>query len=212
MTPTESISKPSLWTIFSTWLIMGIQSFGGGSSTFYLIHQACIDHGWITEEEFVRTWALAQISPGINLLKLTILVGRRLRGWPGLAAGAAGLLIPSALITVLMTAGFSLIRSQPLVQAAMKGILPATIGLSLAMAYQMGQPLLARAQKEGRSRLAANLAILAASGYLMAAGVSPVLVLLLAGAAAMLLMALIPARQAPGKHPAPAGKDAEGGQ
>ena len=160
----------------------------------------------------MRTWALAQISPGINLLKLTILVGNRLRGWPGLIAGAAGLLIPSALITVLMTAGFSLVRSQPLVQAAMKGILPATIGLSLAMAYQMGQPLLARAQKEGRPRLAANLAILAASGYLMAVGVSPVLVLLLAGAAAMLLMAVIPARLAPDQRPIRAPEDAEGSQ
>ena len=141
----------------------------------------------------MRTWALAQISPGINLLKLTVLIGYKLRGWPGLLAGAAGLLIPSALITVLMTAGFSLIRSQPLVQAAMKGILPATIGLSLAMAYQMGQPLLARAHKEGRLRLAANLAILAASGFLLASGlISPVLVLLLAGVATMLLMAVIP--------------------
>jgi len=201
------MSHPSLWKIFNTWLMMGIQSFGGGSSTFFLIHQTCINNGWISEEEFVRTWALAQISPGINLLKLTVLVGHKLRGWPGLLAGAAGLLIPSALITVLMTAGFALIRSQPLVQAAMKGILPATIGLSLAMAYQMGQPLLARAQKEGRLRLAANLAILAASGVLLASGlVSPVLVLLLAGAAAMLLMAIIPVRGAAELHPGPSGK------
>jgi chromate transporter len=177
--------------------MMGIQSFGGGSSTFFLIHQTCINNGWMNEEEFVRTWALAQISPGINLLKLTVLMGYRLRGWPGLVAGAAGLLIPSAMITVLMTAGFALVRSQPLVQAAMKGILPATIGLSLSMAYQMGQPLLSRAQKEGRPRLAANLAILAAAGLLLASGIiSPVLVLLLAGVAAMLLMAIVPTQGA----------------
>ena len=204
---------PSLWKIFSTWLIMGIQSFGGGSSTFFLIHQTCINNGWISEEEFVRTWALAQISPGINLLKLTVLVGHKLRGWPGLLAGAAGLLIPSALITVLMTAGFALIRSQPLVQAAMKGVLPATIGLSLAMAYQMGQPLLARAQKEGRLRLATNLAILAASGFLLASGlISPVLVLLLAGVAAMLLMAVIPVQGAAELRPGPAQGSKSGDQ
>ncbi len=187
--------KPSLWDIFSTWLVLGIQSFGGGSSTYLLIHQACIKRGWVEEEEFVRTWALAQISPGINLVKLTILIGRKLRGWPGLIVGAGGLMLPSAAITVLMTAGFSAIRSQPLVQAAMRGVLPATIGLSLTMAINMAQPVLARAHKEGPSRLGAHLFILAAAALLIAdPNVSPLAVLLLAGAAAILLLGLIPSR------------------
>ena len=33
---------------------MGIQSFGGGSSTLYLIHQTCIDRGWLGEDEFAH--------------------------------------------------------------------------------------------------------------------------------------------------------------
>jgi chromate transporter len=156
------------------------------------------------EEEFVRTWALAQISPGINLVKLTVLVGHRLRGWPGLLAGMAGLLLPSSALTVLMTAGFSAIRSQPLVQAAMKGVLPATIGLSLTMAISMAQPVLTRAHHEGPTRLAIHLLILAGAAVLMAVpGVSPVVVLLLAGGLAILFLALSPARasQAPEKAP-----------
>jgi len=169
-----------------------------------LIHQACVGRGWLGEEEFVRTWALAQISPGINLVKLTVLVGHRLRGSPGLVAGVAGLLLPSAALTVLMTAGFSVIRSQPLVQAAMKGVLPATIGLSLAMGFTTAQPVLARAQKEGRSRLGLHLAILGGAAVLMAVpGVSPLVVLLLAGAAAVLLLAVIPVRAVPPVEKAP---------
>jgi chromate transporter len=183
-------------------MVLGVQSFGGGTSTFYLIHQACIERGWLSEEEFVRTWALAQISPGINLLKLTVLVGHRLCGWPGLIAGAIGLLLPSATVTVLMTAGFATIREQPLVQAAMRGILPATIGLSLAMGVQMGQPLLARACREGPVRLAAYLLILAGAGLLLAfTSISPVIVLLLSGGAAILLMAVIPTRVEIGVKP-----------
>jgi len=197
-TPASSYPRPSLWQIFITWLTVGGQSFGGGSSTFFLIHQACIARGWLTEEEFVRTWALAQISPGINLIKLTVLVAHRLRGWPGLLAAVAGLLLPSAGVTVLMTAGFSAIRSQPLVKAAMRGILPATIGLSLAMAYQMAQPLFTRAYREGLPRLGAHLVITTTSALMLAlGGVSPVLVLAIAGAATMLTLAALPARQAP---------------
>ena len=145
----------------------------------------------------MRTWALAQISPGINLLKLTVLIGHRLCGWPGILAGFVGMLLPSVIATVLMTAGFSAIRDQPLIKAAMRGILPATIGLSLAMGYQMGQPLLARAHRQGPPRLAGSIAILAAAALLMAYGMSPVLVMLLGGGAAVTLAVVIPAKTAP---------------
>ena len=202
MQPPQTLTpkaRPGLWNIFVTFFVLGIQSFGGGSSTFFLIHQVCISRGWLDEETFVRDWALAQISPGINLLKLTILVGRRLRGWPGLAAAAAGLLFPSALVTALMTAGFSAIQSAPLVKAVLKGVLPATIGLSLAMGVQMGQPLLARARREGGFRLGVHILILAGAALLMVVNaLSPVLVLLLAGAVTMLALNIIPIKHKPG--------------
>ena len=188
-------APPGLVDIFFTWLSMGIQSFGGGSSTFYLMHQNCIKRGWLDEERFVRTWALAQVAPGINLLKLTMMIGYRLRGWPGLIAASAGLMLPSAGVTVLMTAGFSAIRGQPVVQAALRGVLPATIGLSLAMAIQMARPQLTRAHREGRPRLAAHIAILVSAALLMGlGGVSPALVLLISGAAGVLLLALLPGK------------------
>jgi chromate transporter len=196
-------TRPTPLEIFTTWLILGIQSFGGGTSTFYLVHQACVERGWLDEEEFIRTWALAQISPGINLLKLTVLVGHGLCGWPGLVAGIAGMLLPSAGVTVLMTAGFSIIRDQPLVKAAMRGILPATIGLSLAMGVQMGQPLLTRAYREGPLRLVANLLILSGAGLMLAfTSISPVVVLLLAGMAAIVFMAILPVQAEAGGKPA----------
>ncbi len=158
-----------------------------------MIHQVAIQRGWMTEEVFVRTWALAQISPGINLVKLTVLLGHRLRGWPGLIAANTGLLLPSSVVTVLMTAGFAVVRDQPLVKAAMRGILPATIGLGLAMAVQMAQPLFARALREGPARVGIHLAVLVSAGLLLGVGgVSPVVVMLLAGAAATLLLAVVP--------------------
>lgn len=200
-------SIPSPWEILTAWLTLGIQSFGGGSSTFFLIHQVCISRGWLDEEEFVRTWALAQISPGINLLKMTVLVGYRLCGWRGVVAGVTGLLLPSAGATVLMTAGFAFIRNQPVVKAAMKGILPAAIGLSLAMGVQMGQPLLTRAWREGWARLAGNVFILVCAALLMAVNISPVIVLLVSGVFTVFLLAVIPLKRGPGADNPPVAKE-----
>jgi chromate transporter len=186
-------ARPRVGEIFSTWLLVGIQSFGGGSSTFYLIHRAVTGRNWVGEDEFIRAWALAQIAPGINLVKLTVMLGYRLRGWSGLLAAIAGLLLPSATITVLMTAGFATIRGIPLIQSMMKGILPAAIGLSLAMSVQMAQPLFSRVRAEGPLRTIVYVGILVSAALLLAAiKVSPVAVLLLAGVAAILLLAVIP--------------------
>ena len=188
--------RPGLGEIFMIFLGLGIQSFGGGSATFFLIHQTCVDRGWLDEDEFIRAWSLAQIAPGINLVKLTILVGYHLRGWPGLISASAGLLLPSSAVTVLMTAGFALIRTQPLVQAAMKGILPATIGLSLAMGVQMARPLLSKAGQESRARLGLSWGILAGAAVILAAtGVSPVVVLVGAGVIGLLLFTAVPVRR-----------------
>lgn len=185
---------PRLAEILTTWFGIGIQSFGGGSITLYLIHQACVTRGWLSEAEFAKAWALVQISPGINLLKLTGVIGFQLRGWPGLLAALAGLLLPSATLTVLMTAGFAAIRDLPAAKAAMRGIVPATIGLSLSLAVQMAQAPLARARREGRLSLLIHVALLAAAALLFAfCGASPILVLALAGGCAALLLGDAPA-------------------
>lgn len=185
------MTLPQSAELFVQHLLVGLQSFGGGSSTFSLLHQLAIRRGWLSEEEFVRAWALAQIAPGINLVKLTVMIGYRLAGWQGLIAATSGLLLPSAMVTVLMTAGFASVRDLPWLQAMVKGILPAAIGLSLAMGFQMAQPMFLRARQEGRLRLGAHLVILASAALLMAlAKLSPALVLVLAGGAAIGLFGL----------------------
>ena len=192
--------EPTSWNpgrLFWDFLLIGIQSFGGGSSTFSLIHQAAIKRGWMDEKEFVRAWALVQISPGINLVKLTIMIGHKLCGWAGILAAVGGLLLPSSLVTVLMTAGFATVRSIPWVQALMKGIIPAAIGLSFAMAIQMAQPIFQDAKKEGYPRVAIHIFLLAGSAVLMMySQLSPLIILLVSALAAAALFLLVPA-----KHP-----------
>lgn len=173
----------NLWQIFSTFFSIGLQSFGGGSATFFLIHQTCQKRNWLPEDLFLKYWALAQMTPGIGLAKMTLLIGKRLRGWPGLAAAISGLMLPSALITALMTAGYAVIQDAPVVKAAMRGILPATIGLTLALSWDLGKPLLVAARLNGKASLALAVGVVATAALLFAlAQVSPVIILLLAGA------------------------------
>src|SRR5438105_7826591 len=103
--PQAPVSRsPSPRLFLRVWLGLGLQSFGGGAATLTLIRRAAVEqYGWLSEAEFTRAWALVQIAPGINLLALTILIGRRTLGAKGIALALLGLLLPSVTVTVLLT-------------------------------------------------------------------------------------------------------------
>lgn len=177
---------------FALWLAIGLRSFGGGPATLYLVRQQFVaTTGWITPEEFTRMWALCQISPGINLFALTILIGRRLLGWQGVLSGLAGLVLPSALITVLLTAGYRHFRHSPLLHAALQGVVPATVGVGLVTCWFMLVPPLNTSIRDGKMATALAVAILVFAGASLFTGVLPVFGILaisgLAGAAHQLV-------------------------
>ena len=146
LTPTQV----SIWRLLWVWTVVGAQSFGGGSATLYLIRRVAVErYAWLTDEEFTRYWGICQIVPGINILGLVILIGWRVKGVPGAMLALTGLLVPSAAITVALTAAYSSIREAPLIQSAIAGVVPATVGLGLLLAYTMVRPLLSTAKRDG---------------------------------------------------------------
>ena len=161
------------------WLNVGIQSFGGGSATLYLIRRAAVTrNGWLTDEEFTRYWGICQIAPGFYILGLVILIGWRVAGAVGVALALGGLLLPSAAITMALTAVYSSVEQVPLVRAALKGVVPATVGLGLLLAYSMARPLLATSRREGRSSLALGWVLLLGSMFTVALSQAPVVAVL----------------------------------
>jgi hypothetical protein len=65
-----------------------------------------------------------------------------------------------------------------LVQAALHGVVPATVGLGLLLAVGMLRPMLASSRKEGRASLAVALALLAGSILVVALTSTPVVAVL----------------------------------
>ena len=164
LTMDTDVTKPPLGLLLRVWLALGLQSFGGGVATLALIRQAVVErHRWMPEAEFAREWTLVQAAPGINLLAMTILIGRRLAGWRGIAICMIGLLLPSVTVTILLTAGYAHIQRLSLMRAALRGIVPATVGLGALTAYQMARSPLMAARREGKFSFLAYSGILLAS-------------------------------------------------
>src|SRR3954467_8970449 len=140
----------SLWRLGWIWFMMGLQSFGGGTATLFLIRRAAVDqYKWVSPEDFTRDWALVQAAPGINLLCITILIGNRVAGFVGGLVALIGLMFPSVALTIVMTALYADLRDLPVVQAALRGVVPATVGLGLVLSVRMVMPILAEGRRQG---------------------------------------------------------------
>ncbi len=118
-----------LFTIFSR---IGLTSFGGGLSG-WLLREFVQRRAWMDEEEFLTGLSLAQAFPGVNVVNLAIWIGFRLRGTPGAVAGAAGIIVPAAVLVVVIAAGFSALSGYALTHLVLDGAGAAAVGLSLQM-------------------------------------------------------------------------------
>ena len=182
--PTSPSAPPPLTHFLRVWLWLGFQSFGGGATTLTLIRRTVVEQqGWLCEAEFTRDWALVQIVPGINLLGLTILIGRQVAGAKGVVLALLGLLLPSVTLTILLTALYERIQHLEVVQAALRGVIPATVGLGLLTTLHIARPLMIASFYEGKASFLLSGILLLGSGMVAAWWHPPViLVLCLAGA------------------------------
>lgn len=165
--------------LFRIWFSIGLQSFGGGTATLSMIRRESIERmGWLSAADFTRYWGICQIAPGINIIAVTILIGWRVAGAAGAAAALLGLLLPSATITIALTAGYAAIRELPVVQAAIRGVIPATCGLGLLLAWRMARPPLEESRRESGASLAISLALVIGSALLVGLLGAPVVAVL----------------------------------
>ena len=173
------MSRSSDLHFLRVWLALGLQSFGGGMATLTLIRRAAVEQEqWITGEEFARFWSLVQLAPGINLLALTTLIGRKVGAAKGICLALLGLLLPSVGITVLLTVCYTRIQHAPIVHAVLSGVIPAIVGLGLVTAWQIARPPLEQSQRAGRGSVGLSLLLLLGSSLAARLGHLPVLVIL----------------------------------
>ncbi|HEY8730578.1 MAG TPA: chromate transporter [Candidatus Limnocylindria bacterium] len=172
-------SPPSSRALARAWFDIGTQSVGGGTSTLFMIRRVLVERmGWITLREFTEAWALSQLSPGIHLVALAGLLGRRIAGLRGVLVSVAGMMVPAAVITAVATAFLAGIAQHPLTIAALAGIGPVAGGMTIGFALTLAQPVVRR----GR-RAILDLAVVAAAFTILLGGFAQtILVIVAAGA------------------------------
>lgn len=166
----NTMIKPNDFTIgrmFLAWLQIGFTSFGGGATTQYLIQEQFIYKlQWITAEDYADIIGMCQITPGMNIIAYTILIGKKLAGCIGIIISLIGLILPSVTITIIISTIYMRLSKISRVQSSIRTLFAAILGISLATNWRNVRPIIIKNYKRGYLTLGVTILIIVGSGAL----------------------------------------------
>lgn len=125
-------SKTDLFVSFS---VLALQGFGG---VLAIVQRELVEEKqWLTREEFLEDWAVAQILPGPNVVNLSLMIGDRYFGMRGALAALAGMLTFPLIIVIALAALFAGVSDVPQVQGALRGMGAVASGLITATGLKL---------------------------------------------------------------------------
>ncbi len=153
------VAEDSLVNLFTTFSGMSLMLFGGGYVFIPMIQEVVVNgYGWVTQAEFSNAIAMGQITPGPILISAAF-IGYVVKGFVGALVSTVAIFFPPALLMVTLSHLLDNIKQSIVLQAALRGIRPAVIGMIFTAAIVVAQT----AEMGTVQMLVASLAILAAS-------------------------------------------------
>jgi len=120
---------PDLALIFGQ---LSLLAFGGGNSVLPEMQRQVTEvHPWMTATQFASLLALAQASPGPNML-VTALIGFQVAGVPGALVAMLSMCGPSSVLTFFAARLWQQFRAARWRQVVQSGLMPVTAGLIMA--------------------------------------------------------------------------------
>lgn len=118
-----------IWSLVLTFGLMSLFAVGGANSAIPEMHRIAVDvQHWMTDKQFADVFAISQLSPGPNVLIVT-LIGYSVAGVAGALAATLAMCVPTAVmayyVSRLLTRS-SHSRWPAIIQAA---LVPLSIGL-----------------------------------------------------------------------------------
>jgi chromate transporter len=134
--PAEQLAQPrSLTDLFVSFTLLALQGFGG---VLAVVQRELVEKKrWMTREEFVEDWAVAQVMPGPNVINLAIMFGGRHFGLPGAMAAVAGMLTVPLLLVLTLGFVYGELGDDPRVAGALRGMGAVAAGLITATGFKL---------------------------------------------------------------------------
>lgn len=168
---TESENKGSISEVFSTFLKLGLTSFGGPIAHLSYFHREIVENRkWIKESDYGQLVGLCQFLPGPASSQLGFSLGLLRAGWGGALAAFVAFTLPSAILLFAFALIFPLL-SGDIGTAAIHGLKLVALAVVAEAVINMARRLCPDAQRIGIAVLAAAVIILTGSPWIQLAAV-----------------------------------------
>ncbi|MCK8488745.1 chromate transporter [Paenibacillus sp. MBLB2552] len=127
-----------VWQLFWVFVKIGLMSFGGGYAVLTLIQREVAARNWVDPGEFQEIVALAGMAPGSIATNAATLIGYAEGGIAGAIAATVGIILPSLLIVVVLTACFLRLQGNDWIRSSFYGLRPIVTGLIIYAAIHFG--------------------------------------------------------------------------
>jgi chromate transporter len=143
-TPVHLGDWRNLLAVIWDFLSLSLFSLGGGNTLLSEYHHLAVDqYCWLSSRQFADIYAIAEAAPGPSSMIVGLLgMGAAVREGPlwgvlsGVAAEAA-ILLPSTLVMVAASLGWSRLRDSPWRVAFERGMGPITLGILFAVGLKI---------------------------------------------------------------------------
>ena len=128
-------SPQSLTDLFLSFTFLALQGFGG---VLAVVQRELVERKrWMTREQFVEDWAVAQILPGPNVVNLSMMIGDRHFGLRGALTALAGMLAAPLCVVLVLALVYTQFAANPHVAGALRGMGAVAAGLVAATGFKL---------------------------------------------------------------------------
>lgn len=138
MNPAPDADRPaprSPTQLFVAFTLLALQGFGG---VLAIVQRELVERRrWLTQEEFLEDWAVAQIMPGPNVVNISLMIGARHFGLRGALAALAGMLLVPLAVLLLVALAYAHYATHPAMAGALRGMGSVAAGLIAATGFKL---------------------------------------------------------------------------
>ena len=132
------VSWATLFRVFLSFFKIGAFTFGGGYAMIPLIQNEAVEkRHWVTDDDILEIIAIAESTPGPIAINSATFVGYKAAGVLGSVCATLGVVIPSFVIILAISAILVQFQSEPVVMYAFMGIRAGVLALLIKALWTM---------------------------------------------------------------------------
>jgi chromate transporter len=128
-----------LVSLFGYFALLSLFAVGGANAAIPEMHRIAVEvMHWMTDRQFADSFAIAQVSPGPNIIIVT-LIGYHVAGLPGAAVATIAMCGPTCIVAFLVARIWDRFKEARWRIAIQAGLVPVSLGLIAASAFVLAR-------------------------------------------------------------------------